>query len=49
MDLQPAYLFKSADAIKNDWIKKHSGHALSLNEEWRELTAIFEKDKTTRL
>jgi bacillithiol biosynthesis cysteine-adding enzyme BshC len=45
MDLQPADLFKSTDAIKNGWIKKHSAHALSLNEEWRELTAVFEKIK----
>ena len=27
------------------WVKKHSDHALSLTEEWRELSAIFEKIK----
>ncbi|MHB8209599.1 bacillithiol biosynthesis cysteine-adding enzyme BshC [Mucilaginibacter sp.] len=45
MDLQNADLFQSTDAIKNNWIKKHSDHNLSLTEEWRELTAIFEKIK----
>jgi bacillithiol biosynthesis cysteine-adding enzyme BshC len=45
MDLQPADLFKSTDTIKNDWIKKHSSHTLSLSDEWRELTSIFEKIK----
>jgi bacillithiol biosynthesis cysteine-adding enzyme BshC len=45
MELQPAELFKSADQIKNEWIKKHSKHALSLSEEWRELSSIFEKIK----
>ncbi|HVW96049.1 MAG TPA: bacillithiol biosynthesis cysteine-adding enzyme BshC [Mucilaginibacter sp.] len=45
MDLPPVELFKSADAIKTAWIKKHSEHALSLAEEWRELSSIFEKLK----
>jgi len=45
MDLEPAELFKSADAIKNDWVKKHSDHTLSLSDEWRELSGIFEKLK----
>jgi len=45
MDLQPVDLFKSCDAIKNDWIKKHSEHTLTLADEWRELTAVFEKLK----
>ena len=45
MDLQPADLFKSTDSIKNDWIKKHSNHTLSLNNEWHELTCVFEKIK----
>jgi bacillithiol biosynthesis cysteine-adding enzyme BshC len=45
MDLQPVDLFKSADEIKNDWIKKHSKHTLSLTEEWRELSSVFEKIK----
>lgn len=45
MELSYADLFKSTDSIKNDWIKKHSGHSLSLAEEWRELSGIFEKIK----
>ncbi len=45
MDLQPVDLFKSIDNIKNDWIKKHSQHTLSLSGEWRELSGIFEKIK----
>jgi bacillithiol biosynthesis cysteine-adding enzyme BshC len=45
MDLQPAQLFLPTDELKNDWIKKHSEHTLNLTEEWRELTAIFEKIK----
>jgi len=45
MDLHNADLFKPTDTIKSDWVKKHSDHNLSLNEEWRELTAIFEKIK----
>ena len=45
MDLSPADIFKSADAIKSDWVKKHSEHTLSLQDEWKELSAIFEKIK----
>ncbi|MFI5157964.1 MAG: bacillithiol biosynthesis cysteine-adding enzyme BshC [Sphingobacteriales bacterium] len=45
MDLHNVDLFHSTDTIKNNWVKKHSDHNLSLSEEWRELTAIFEKIK----
>ena len=45
MDLHNTDLFKPTDTIKNNWVKKHSDHALSLTEEWRELSAIFEKIK----
>jgi len=45
MNLAPTELFKSADLIKNDWVKKHSEHTLNLTGEWRELSAIFEKIK----
>jgi bacillithiol biosynthesis cysteine-adding enzyme BshC len=45
MELEPADLFKSADAIKSEWIKKHSQHTLTLQEEWQELQVIFEKIK----
>ena len=45
MELCPAELFKSTDDIKNNWVKKHSKHTLSLTEEWRELSSVFEKIK----
>jgi len=45
MELSTADLFKTTDAIKNDWIKKHSEHTLTLQEEWRELQNVFEKIK----
>jgi bacillithiol biosynthesis cysteine-adding enzyme BshC len=49
MELCAADLFKDTDSIKNDWIKKHSEHTLSLQEEWRELHCIFEKIKLRSL
>jgi bacillithiol biosynthesis cysteine-adding enzyme BshC len=45
MDLEMADLFKTIDTIKNNWVKKHSEHALSLQEELSELAAVFEKIK----
>ncbi|WP_090473488.1 bacillithiol biosynthesis cysteine-adding enzyme BshC [Mucilaginibacter sp. OK268] len=45
MDLNVAALFKQTDALQTEWIKKHSDHNLSLEGEWRELTAVFEKIK----
>jgi bacillithiol biosynthesis cysteine-adding enzyme BshC len=45
MELSPADIFKSTDEIKNNWIKKHSSHDLTLNEEWREIEHVFEKIK----
>ena len=43
MELEPCELFKSADTIKTNWVRKHTDHELSLREEWQELQAIFEK------
>jgi uncharacterized protein YllA (UPF0747 family) len=45
MELTAAQLFKDTDTIKNEWVKKHTQHELSLREEWRELQCIFEKLK----
>jgi bacillithiol biosynthesis cysteine-adding enzyme BshC len=45
MELEPADLFKPTDILKNYWIKKHSDHNLSLQTEWTELSAIFDKLK----
>jgi len=43
MELSTADLFKTTDIIKSDWVKKHSEHTLSLQQEWAELQAVFEK------
>ncbi|HEY4194350.1 MAG TPA: bacillithiol biosynthesis cysteine-adding enzyme BshC [Mucilaginibacter sp.] len=45
MDMQLNELFKSADVIKTNWVKKHTEHELSLREEWQELQQIFERIK----
>lgn len=45
MELSPCELFKSTDAIKTDWVKKHSDHELSLRQEWGEMQQVFEKLK----
>jgi len=45
MELPVCEIFKSADAIKTGWIRKHSDHELSLREEWGELQQILEKIK----
>jgi bacillithiol biosynthesis cysteine-adding enzyme BshC len=41
MELSAADLFKSTDAIKNSWIKKHSEHTLNLQQEWAALQTVF--------
>jgi len=46
MGLAVADIFKPTDALKNAWIKKHSEHTLTLQEEWRELQLVFEKIKS---
>jgi uncharacterized protein YllA (UPF0747 family) len=43
MELAPADIFKSADEIKNNWVKKHSNHDLTLAEEWRELSVFLKR------
>jgi bacillithiol biosynthesis cysteine-adding enzyme BshC len=43
MELSTADLFKTADTIKNEWVKKHSEHTLTLQDEWKELQSVFEK------
>jgi len=45
MELESTELFRNADAIKSNWVKKHSEHQLSLQAEVQELKAIFEKIK----
>jgi len=46
MEMAVADLFKPTDALKSAWIKKHSGHTLTLQEEWCELQLVFEKIKS---
>lgn len=45
MQLSTSDLFKSADAIKNGWVTKHSDHQLSLATEWHQLQQVFEEIK----
>jgi bacillithiol biosynthesis cysteine-adding enzyme BshC len=45
MELDPCDLFKSTDAIKNYWVKKHSEHQLSLQGELKDFQLLFEKIK----
>ena len=45
MELAPADIFKSANDIKNSWVKKHSSHKLTLAEEWGEMESTFERIK----
>ncbi|RCH54940.1 bacillithiol biosynthesis cysteine-adding enzyme BshC [Mucilaginibacter hurinus] len=46
MKLSPVNLFRSTDEIKKLWVKAHSEHRLSLNDEWQELQSVFEKIKS---
>lgn len=45
MGLQSRDLFKDLNTLKNNWVKKHSQHNLTLTDEWAELNAVFEKIK----
>ena len=45
MDLKAEDIFKSTDALKSYWVKKHSGHSLSIAVESEEIAAVFEKLK----
>ena len=45
MGFKATDLFKSADALKTEWVKQHTLHDLTLKEEWRELQAVFERTK----
>lgn len=41
LELDTADIFKTADEIKNEWVKKHSGNEMSLAQEWQAMTTIF--------
>lgn len=45
MELQMADLFKSTDAIKTNWVKRHSENNLSLQAEWQQMQAVFDQVK----
>jgi bacillithiol biosynthesis cysteine-adding enzyme BshC len=45
MELQAADLFSEVHLLKNNWIKKHSSHNLTLTGEWEALSAVFEEIK----
>ena len=45
MELSNCELFKSTDQIKNDWIKKHSEHELTLKKELGGFQQLFEEIK----
>ncbi len=45
LKLKPGDLFKTADALKKQWVTAHSEHTLNLQDEWREMQCIFEKLK----
>lgn len=38
-------IFKKNEDIQKEWVLKHSSHTLTLNDEWKELSCIFEKIK----
>jgi bacillithiol synthase len=45
MELAASDIFKPADDIKKDWVKKHSNNELSLKAEWQEMQQAFDKIK----
>lgn len=45
MELTVADLFKPTDAIKTDWIKRHSENNLTIQTEWQQISAVFEQLK----
>lgn len=45
MDLAFSELFKSANTIKSDWVKKHTDKQLSLQDEWQQISAVFDNIK----
>jgi bacillithiol biosynthesis cysteine-adding enzyme BshC len=45
LDFSPACLFKGAEELKAAWVKRHSQHHLSLEQEREELQSIFERLK----
>ncbi|HCN83765.1 MAG TPA: bacillithiol biosynthesis cysteine-adding enzyme BshC [Sphingobacteriaceae bacterium] len=44
-DLTFKDIFKDLEILKKEWVMSHSEHDLTLNNEWKELQATFEKIK----
>lgn len=45
LDLTFKRIFKDAESLKNDFVRRQTKHKLNLKDEWMELNAIFEKLK----
>lgn len=45
LDLDFPQLFLSAEALKKEYVLGHTDHRLDLKDEWKELSAVFEKIK----
>ncbi|GHE29225.1 bacillithiol biosynthesis cysteine-adding enzyme BshC [Sphingobacterium griseoflavum] len=45
LDLTFKRIFKSADELKSEYVRRHTKHRLNLRDEWMELNAIFGKIK----
>ncbi|TDS14933.1 bacillithiol biosynthesis cysteine-adding enzyme BshC [Sphingobacterium paludis] len=45
LDLTFKSIFKSADALKSEYVRRHTKHRLNLRDEWMELNSIFGKIK----
>ena len=45
LDLSIKDIFKNSEELKKDWVFKHTEHRLNLDDEWQELSSIFEKLK----
>lgn len=45
LDLDFKQIFQPAEDLKKQYVRRHTDHQLGLNDEWEELSAIFEKIK----
>jgi len=45
LDLTFKSIFRKAEPLKSEYVRRHTGHRLNLRDEWMEFNAIFEKIK----
>ena len=45
LDLSMKDIFKNVENLKKEWVLNHTEHALNLQDEWQELSSIFERIK----